>query len=74
MKLYQYSESALREFHGTSAVGSMGRTLTGSGGADYFATALAVADFNGDGKPDLVVANPADGRVTMMLNPIVLGN
>jgi hypothetical protein len=43
-------------------------------GADYFATALAAADFNSDGKPDLVVANPADGRVTMMLNPIVLGN
>jgi hypothetical protein len=37
-------------------------------GASGTATSLAVGDFNGDGRPDLVTANPSSGTITVLLN------
>ncbi len=40
------------------------RTLTAGNGTD----AIAVADMNGDGKPDLLIANRADNTVSVIFN------
>ena len=51
--------------HGNTDVGS----ATGPGGSTGFFTAMgvAVADFNGDGKPDIAVSNPDNSAVQVFL-------
>lgn len=44
----------------------------GSGG--FFPVSIAVADLNGDGKPDLVVGNLSDGRSQERFLGVLLGN
>jgi hypothetical protein len=52
----------------TFAVGA-GHTM----GIGPHAVFLAVGDFNGDGKPDLAVANSSDGTVSILLNTTPTG-
>jgi hypothetical protein len=43
-------------------------TLAASPGVGYEPFAVAVGDFNGDGKPDLATANSGDGNVSVLIN------
>jgi hypothetical protein len=48
--------------------GTFGRRMDFSLGNVTSTYGLAVGDFNGDGKPDIVAANPDENIVTMLLN------
>ena len=37
-------------------------------GAAYYPSGLALADFNGDGKPDIVTVNSDNNKVSVLLN------
>ena len=49
----------------TPSVAFAGQQTVGTGNGPY---AVVVADFNGDGRPDLVTANFTDGTVLVLLN------
>ncbi len=54
--------------------GSAPFSLYGSASVGSSPTAAVVADFNGDGKPDIAVTNSGDNTVTILLGNGVLGN
>jgi hypothetical protein len=73
---------AVANFGNNSVLVLLDTTAAGSGTASFFArpfvvggspTALAVADVNGDGRPDLVVANSADKNVSVLVNATPAG-
>jgi hypothetical protein len=76
------SDLAVANFGNNSVLVLMDTTPAGTGTVSFFArpfvvggspTALAVADLNGDGRPDLAVANSADKSLSVLVNTTPAG-
>jgi len=68
------TQSTLGILRNISTVGNMSftteYTFPTSGNSNY----ISIADFDGDGKPDIVTGNPSNGTVSVFLNTSTVGN
>ncbi len=73
MDLVYGSSSSIGTYRNTSTGGTISFASAGTFSNTYYLTGVAIADVDGDGKPDVGTSCPSDNRVTALRNTTAVG-
>jgi len=73
MDLVYSSSTSIGTLRNTSTGGTISFAAAGTFSATYYTTGVAIADVDGDGKPDVGTSYPSDNRVGALRNTTAVG-